>query len=98
MLRHIAGGSRIAGPALPVGAGDTGGHFVEAAQLLAEIIHEGQKAGQLRHGDIHALSRLYMVLVNEHVHLAVERGATSGTLTAEEFHDLIEGALRKPVR
>jgi AcrR family transcriptional regulator len=96
MLRHIAGGSRIAGPALPVGAGDTGGHFIKAADLLAEVIHEGQKAGQVRNGDTRALSRLYMVLVNEHVHLAAERGATSGTLTTEEFHDLIEGALRKP--
>ena len=44
-----------------------------------------------------ALARLYMVLVNEYVHLAAERGPTSGTLTPEEFHDLIDGALRKPL-
>ncbi|HEY7134080.1 MAG TPA: hypothetical protein VIB48_03360 [Acidimicrobiia bacterium] len=63
--------------------------------LLGEIVRAGQRRREIRDGDAAAIARLYSVLVNEQVLLG-DRG--TGTLTREEFHGLVDGALRRPVR
>jgi hypothetical protein len=75
---------------------DLGGHFTKVMTLLAGIIGEGQDADEIRAGNAHAIARLYSVLINEHVLLAAERDPNIGRLTAEQFHGLIDGTLRKP--
>jgi AcrR family transcriptional regulator len=97
LLRRIASGSTIVGPALAEHASDVDGRFTEAMTLLAGVVEEGQAAGEIRGGDASAMARLYAVLVNEHVFLSAEAASESG-LTAEQFHGLIDGALRSPPR
>jgi hypothetical protein len=66
--------------------------------LIADIVGDGQEAGEVRDGDAHALAHLYSVLINEHVLLAAEGESGGGTLTPEQFHGLIDGALRNLAR
>lgn len=98
LLRHITGGTAIVGPALADYAGDVDGYFTQAMTLLAGIVGDGQKADEIRDGDVYAIAHLYSVLINEHVLLAAEGESTIGTLTPEQFHALIDGALRNPTR
>jgi TetR/AcrR family acrAB operon transcriptional repressor len=98
LLRHITGGPAIVGPALAGYAAEADGQFLAAMTLIAGIVGAGQEAGEVRDGDAHALAHLYSVLINEHVLLAAERESGGGTLTPEQFHGLIDGALRKPAR
>ena len=95
LLRHMSGGAEIVGPALAEHARDVGGLFDTAMGLLAEIVRAGQRVGEIRDGDAAAIARLYSVLVNEQVLLG-DGGA--GTLTRQEFHGLVDGALRRPAR
>jgi AcrR family transcriptional regulator len=97
LIRHITGGTAIVGPTLAEYAGNVNGVFMEAMTLLAAIISDGQQAGDIRDGDPHAIAHFYSVLVNEQVLLAGDE-ATLGTLTSEQFHGLVDGALRNPTR
>ena len=98
LLRHITGGPAIVGPSLAGYAAEAAGQFLAAMTLIAGIVAAGQAAGEVRDGDAHALAHLYSVLINEHVLLAAEGESGGGTLTPEQFHGLIDGALRKPAR
>jgi len=98
LLRHLTGGMAIVGPALAEYAGEVDGRFMEAMTLLAGIISDGQEAGEIREGDPYAIAHLYSVLINEHVLLAAEGDSSMGTLTPEQFHALIDGALRNPAQ
>jgi hypothetical protein len=69
---------------------------MEVMTLLAGIVRDGQEAAEVRPGDAYAIAHLYSVLINEHILLAAEGESTIGTLTPEQFHGLIDGALRKP--
>ncbi len=62
--------------------------------VLAGLVRAGQRAGEIRVGDARALAHLYSVLVNEFVLLASSDDAVVGTLTSEQFHAFIDGALR----
>jgi TetR/AcrR family transcriptional regulator, acrAB operon repressor len=96
LLRHITGGSTIVGSALAqyAGEGRTDDDFVKAMNLIAGIVGDGQRAGEIREGDAGAIARLYSVLINEHVLLAANGESNSGTLTRHQFHALIDGTLR----
>jgi len=98
LIRHITGGTAIVGPALAGYAGSADGQFVKAMTLLAGIVRDGQEAREIRDGDAAALAHLYSVLINEHVLLAAESVNNLGTLTAHQFHGLIDGALRTATR
>ena len=94
MLGRLRGGPSITGPTLAEFAGDVTGRFDTAMNVLAQLVHEGQIAGEIRDGDARALAHLYSVLINEHVFLSAARASTAGALTTEQFHALIDGALR----
>ena len=96
MLSHLRGGPSITGPTLAEFADDVTGRFVTAMNVLAQLIGEGQTAGEIRDGDERALAHLYSVLINEHVFLSAGDSAHAGTLTAAQFHSLIDGVLRNP--
>jgi AcrR family transcriptional regulator len=96
LLRHITGGSTIVGSAFAEYASDVDGLFTEAMTLLAGVVAEGQEAGEIRDGDPSAIAHLYSVLINEHILLVTEGEPNVGTLTPEQFHGLIDGALRNP--
>jgi AcrR family transcriptional regulator len=96
--RHVTGGSAIVGPTLAGYAGEADGHFTAAMTLLAGVVRARQEAGAVRAGEAAAIAHLYPVLINEHVLLTAERGTTIGTLTPQQFHGLIDGALRDPGR
>ena len=93
LLRHINGGTLIIGPAL-ADYGDAGGSFTKAMTLLAGIVTDGQKAGEIRDGSARAIAHFYSVLINEHVLLATRDESNIGTLTPQQFHALIDGMLR----
>lgn len=98
LVRHTTGGTSIVGPAFAEYAGEGGGHFMEAMTLLAGIVGDGQEAGEVRDGDASAIAHLYSALINEHVLLGAEGESNIGTLTPQQFHALIDGALRNPTR
>jgi AcrR family transcriptional regulator len=94
LLRHIRGGATITGPILAeFGSGASVG-FDEVMGVLAGIVRDGQRAGEIRAGDERALAHLYSVLVNEFVLLTSSDDANVGTLTSAQFHAVIDGALR----
>jgi AcrR family transcriptional regulator len=98
LVRHITGGAAIVGPALAGYTDDADRHFTKAMTLLAGIVRDGQAAGEIRAGNTYAIAHLYSVLINEHVLLAAERDSKIAPLTGEQFHGLIDGALREPNR
>jgi len=96
LLRHLRGGAMIVGPVLDaVGAG-IDPTFDGVMTTLADLVREGQEAGEVRGGDPRALAHLYSVLVNEHVLLTSAGHPPDGVLTPTQFHGLIDGALRNP--
>ncbi|MCU1358998.1 MAG: TetR/AcrR family transcriptional regulator [Ilumatobacteraceae bacterium] len=95
LLRHIRGGAAITGPVLDEFATAVETRFHESMALISHVIAGGQATGDLRGGDPRALAHLHSVLVNEYVLLTSDVGSTSGSLTAAEFHVLIDGALRE---
>jgi AcrR family transcriptional regulator len=104
LLRHIRGGAAITGPVLAEFATDVDSRFREAMEVIARVVRDGQQVSEIRAGDPRALAHMFSVLVNEYVLLASSDSATAGTLTAVEFRDLVDAALRnrpassRPVR
>jgi AcrR family transcriptional regulator len=96
LLRHITGGQPIVGPALAELGETNDGYFSTAMTIIAGIVSRGQDAGEIRVADPRAIAHLYSVLINEHVLLAANDESSGGTLTSEQFHGLIDGALRNP--
>jgi len=96
LLRHVTGSPAILGPALAGYGDEVDGYFTTATMLLARLVGDGQKAGEVRDGDTFALAHLFSVLVNEHVLLGTDRDFSVGTLTLDQFHGLVDGAFRKP--
>ena len=97
LLRRIAGDAAIVGPSLAAHSTDiVVGAPTEAMSILAGVVEEAQRAGEVRAGNPYAIARLYAVLVNEHVHLAADPEASPAALTLEQFHGLVDGLLHEP--
>jgi AcrR family transcriptional regulator len=95
LMRHVRGDATITGPVLATFADRVNTRFEEALSRIASIVEEGQARGQIREGNGRALAHLYSVLVNEFILLHAHPGGTSaGTLTTEQFHGVVDGALR----
>jgi TetR/AcrR family transcriptional regulator len=95
LLRQIRGGTTVTGPVLAEYATDVSGRFIESMTILASIVQDGQHAGEIRDGNPSALAHMYAVLLNEYVLVAAESVDSSiEVLTPDEFHALIDGALR----
>jgi AcrR family transcriptional regulator len=67
--------------------------FTRSVALMVGIIEDGQAAGEIRNGSASALLHFYMTLVYEHVFLATPENPAPA-LTREQFHDMVDGALR----
>lgn len=74
-------------------AGDRIEEFTRWAARMVGIIEDGQAAGEIRDGSARALLHFYMTLVYEHVFL-VAPDNPAPALTREQFHDMVDGALR----
>lgn len=97
LLRHIRGGPAVTGPVLAEFADNVDARYLGVVRLLACIIQEGQRADQIRPGNERSIAHLFLVLLNEFVLLGVNADESNlGTLSAEQFHDFIDGALRNP--
>ena len=95
LLGQLRGGTTITGPVLADYSREVDARFTAAMDLLASVVADGQSRGLIRTGDPQALAHLYSVLINEHIFLSAEARAHSGTsLSHEEFHALVDGALR----
>jgi len=76
-------------------ASDVDALFSAVIDLLAGVTVAGQALGEIRTGDPHALVHLYSVLVNEHIFLDLDaRGGRGDALSQDEFHALVDSALR----
>jgi AcrR family transcriptional regulator len=94
LLRQLSGGAPIVGPALGTYGSNKNAGFTAAMTAIGGIVADGQAAGEIRAGDTYAITHLYSVLINQHILLASEM--SSGGLTADQFHDLVDGMLRRP--
>jgi AcrR family transcriptional regulator len=95
LMRHVRGDATITGPVLATFADRVNLRFEEALSLIASIVEDGQIRGQIRQGNGRALAHLYSVLVNEFVLLHAHYDGTSlDALTTEQFHGVVDGALR----
>ena len=97
MLRHAREGEGILSAAIEHYVSDGIGHFQQTLALMTSIVEDGQGAGEIRDGSPSALTHLYMTLVYEHLYL-VEADDPAGALTHQQFHDLVDGALRRTAR
>jgi AcrR family transcriptional regulator len=95
MLRRVRETDAIMMEALTNYAADRLELFTQTLALMTGIIEDGQRTGEIREGNPNALLHLYMTLVYEHVYISTATQAT-GTLTLDQFHAFIEGALRQP--
>ena len=99
LLDQLRGGHTITGPVLAGYASDVDARFSAVMDLLAGIVAAGQARGEIRSGDPHAIGHLYSVLLNEHIFLDLDARDGRGTaLSQDEFHALVDGALRTPGR
>jgi AcrR family transcriptional regulator len=92
LMSQVSRGTVIAGHNLAAPSDDDDTGFSAIMAALSSIIEDGQARGDIRSGNAKALAHLFSVLVNEFLLL----GATSdvGRLTATEFHEFVDGALR----
>ncbi len=98
LLRHGVAALDYVGPSLTKYVPYQEATFEKILALIVSVVEAGQQAGEIREGDPTTLVRLYMVLVNEHVYLAAADNLETKGLTPEQFHSLIEGAMRRPFR
>jgi AcrR family transcriptional regulator len=94
LLRHGPATDEVLGSTIAELANNNADLLTQILDLITGVITEGQRAHQIRAGDPYALTRFYMALVSEHVVLSSGPAGSAGTLTDDEFHDVIEGALR----
>jgi AcrR family transcriptional regulator len=90
LMRHIDRGATLSEPGREVE-----GHYHEVVTHIAGIIERGQEVGLIRSGGAPSLAHLFSVLVNEFVLLDGVEGEMQGdALSAEEFHEVVDGAFR----
>jgi hypothetical protein len=69
--------------------------YLGVLQHIARIIKMGQSTGQIRQGSERSLAHLFLVLLNEFALIGDPSDESNvGTLSAEQFHGFIDGALR----
>jgi AcrR family transcriptional regulator len=68
--------------------------FAQWVARMIAIIEEGQAVGVIRDGAPSALLHFYMILVYEYVFLTGS-GNAANALTRDQFHQLVDGALRQ---
>jgi AcrR family transcriptional regulator len=103
LLHHIRGGPAITGPVLPEAADRGSDRFRSVMDLLAAVVRAGQAQGQIREGEPAVLAHFYSVLINEFVLLDANAptdgpGASGDGFSVEQFHDLVDDALRSRSR
>jgi AcrR family transcriptional regulator len=96
LMRHVRGDAALTGPVLEAFANDVSSRFQQAMDVLASLVREGQEQKSIREGDPRALAHFYSVLINEYVLLQGDQAL--GALTADQFHAMVDGALRSPNR
>lgn len=89
LIRQMQGGSVIVGPMLDAFADDVYGRYGQAMALMAQLVQQGQEAGEIRDGDPAALAHLASVLTNEYALGDV-------AIAPSVFHALFDGAMRAP--
>jgi hypothetical protein len=57
--------------------------------LMGDLVRQGQQSAEIRAGDPDALAHLASVLTNEYA-------LANAPMTAAEFHEVFDGALRAP--
>jgi AcrR family transcriptional regulator len=95
ILRHVRESEAIITSVLTEHAAERN-VFPATLVLMTQVLEEGQRVGEIRDGSPGALLHLYMTLVNEYVYLAGSANPGLGSLTIEQFHALVDGALRRP--
>jgi len=95
ILRHVRESEAIIASVLTEHAAERN-VFPATLILMTNVLEEGQRIGEIREGSPGALIHLYMTLVNEYVYLAGSANPGLGSLTIEQFHALVDGALRRP--
>lgn len=93
LLQHIRDGPTVTGPVLAEYGGQDHEPFVDVMSITSGVIAKGQALEVVRPGDPRALAHLYSVLINEYVLLS---STGSGSLSGDELHALVDGALRRP--
>ncbi len=97
LLRQIRSGPTITEPVLLDRQDEVHGRYLDSMDLLATIIREGQALGEVRGGDPGAIAHLYMALIVEFILIGTTPGeGPGGTLSSEQFHGFVDGALRSP--
>ena len=95
LMRHVRGDAIITGPVLATFADRVNLRFEEALSPIATIVEDGQVRGQIREGNGRAwpistrCSSMSSILLH-----ARPDGTSTGTLTSEQFHGVVDGALR----
>jgi TetR/AcrR family acrAB operon transcriptional repressor len=97
MLRHASESEGMLAAVIAEYAGGRVDLFAQSLTLMTSIVEEGQQLGEIRNGSAGALIRLYMVLVNEHVSLSTIDDPEIGSLSLDQFHGFVDGALRRPL-
>ena len=95
MLRHVRESDTTIPAVITEYASDRLDAFTQSVALMIGVIEDGQADGTIRAGASSALLHFYMTLVYEHVFLATPDNPAAA-LALDEFHDLIDGALRRP--
>jgi AcrR family transcriptional regulator len=95
LLRHIDRGTTMSSE--PTNGIE--GHYLDVVTQIGNIMRQGQASGQIREGGGRSLAHLYSVLIGEFVLLdAVGSPMAAGTLSLEQFHQMIDGAFRATPR
>jgi len=95
MLHQARHADTVVTDALTSYAPDRLERFTQLLDLMTGIVEAGQRTHEIRPGAPTALLHHYMTLVYEHVYLTTT-DHPMGTLTHDQFHDLVDGALRHP--
>jgi AcrR family transcriptional regulator len=95
MLRRVREADATVMEALTQYAAEPLDLFTRTLDLMTSVVEDGQHNGEIREGNPTALLHLYMTLVYEHVHLATTDRPTA-SLTLDQFHAFVDGALRQP--
>ena len=94
MLRHVREPAPTIPSAIARYADDRLERVALSFALMTSIIETGQASGEIRNGAAPTLLHFYMTLVYEQVFLAAPDNPATA-LTVREFHDLVDGALRR---
>lgn len=93
MLRHVRNADATIPAVVLHYAGDRLQSYAQVLDVMLAVIKDGQAAGLIRTGSPSALLHFFMTLTYEQVFLT--SADITENLTPDEFHELIDGALRR---